>query len=207
MKTSYKYERIYNRYIKRVFDLFFSFFLLILFLPFMVLIGILIILIDHIFPIYTQIRTGKDGKNIKIFKFRTMKDHEITRFGVLLRRFSIDEFPQIINVFLGSMSLVGPRPWIVEYYERFNMEQKRRVLVKPGIVGLAQINGRNKISIHEKISYDLEYVSHVSFLLDFSILLKSIFCFYSDENDIHPDDYIQKELMVLDKNCKKKIVN
>jgi len=140
---------------------------------------------------YKQIRIGKDLKPFKIYKFRSMKtdrveldsdlshDEMVTKIGKFIRRTSIDELPQIINILKGEMAFIGPRPWIEEYYKWFTKEQKRRNEVLPGLSGLAQVMGRNGLSIGDKIKYDVEYVDTMNFKLDIKIwheTLKTIFC-------------------------------
>ena len=172
--------------IKRLFDIIASSIaLIILAIPFMI-VSILIKLEDKECVIYKQLRMGKDLKPFYIYKFRTMKterkelesdlSHEqmVTKIGKVLRATSIDELPQLINILKGEMSFIGPRPWIVEYYEWFTDEQKRRSDVRPGITGLAQAKGRNGINVFKKIEYDLEYVDNMSLWLDIKIFYWSI---------------------------------
>lgn len=135
---------------------------------------------------FTQDRIGKDGKVFKMIKFRTMLDatdkygnqlpdeERLTSFGKLLRSTSIDELPELVNVFLGDMSLVGPRPLLVEYKELYSKEQWRRHEVRPGITGWAQINGRNNISWNEKFKLDVWYVDNESLFIDIKIILATI---------------------------------
>jgi lipopolysaccharide/colanic/teichoic acid biosynthesis glycosyltransferase len=132
---------------------------------------------------FTQLRPGKNEVVFKLFKFKTMNDardeagtllpdaERLTRFGRFIRSASLDELPQLWNVVNGDMSLVGPRPLLVQYLSLYNSEQKRRHLVKPGITGWAQVNGRNAISWEEKFKLDVWYVDNISFLLDMKILL------------------------------------
>ena len=132
------------------------------------------------FPVFfCQTRPGKNGKLFKLIKFRTMTDAQgtllpdakrITRFGKWLRASSLDELPELINVLKGEMSLVGPRPLLVQYLSRYTLEQARRHEVRPGITGWAQINGRNAISWEEKFKLDVWYVDHQSLWLDLKIL-------------------------------------
>ena len=135
---------------------------------------------------FTQDRIGKDGKVFKMIKFRTMLDatdkygnqlpdeERLTSFGKLLRSTSIDELPELVNVFLGDMSLVGPRPLLVEYKDLYSTEQWRRHEVRPGITGWAQINGRNNISWNEKFKLDVWYVDNESLFIDIKIILATI---------------------------------
>jgi len=163
---------------------------LIVLLPIFVIIGIFIKL-DSKGPVFfIQERAGEDGKIFKAYKLRTMiqgadkvlgniaineENPYITKFGKILRRTGFDELPQLINVFKGDMSLVGPRPTILCQVKEYNDFQKKRLLVKPGITGWALINGRNKLSWPERIKLDIWYIDHWSFWLDIKILLKTIF--------------------------------
>ena len=137
-------------------------------------------------PFFFQRRPGKGGKIFKVLKFKTMNDKKdkdgnllpdadrITPLGSFIRRTSLDEIPQLLNVIKGDMSLVGPRPLLEEYLPRYSEAQMRRHDVKPGITGWAQINGRNAISWKQKFEYDTWYVAHISFVLDIRILLLTI---------------------------------
>lgn len=174
------------KYIKRFFDIIIALFLLIILLIPMLIVAICIKLEDGGPVFYKQTRIGKGLKPFKIYKFRSMTtarkefdgkmSHEqmVTNVGKFIRKTSIDELPQIINVLKGDMSFIGPRPWIEDYYEWFTPEQKRRNDVLPGISGLAQVKGRNGISITEKIKYDVEYVDTMSLALDLKIWAKTI---------------------------------
>ena len=190
---------IYKKVIKRLLDIIISLILLVLLLPILLIVSILIKLIDHNKVLFKQLRTGKNNKEFYILKFQTIKNKKSTKLGKILRSTSIDELPQLINVLKGNMSLIGPRPWIVDYYKKFNKKQKRRVEVKPGIIGLAQVNGRNSISIFEKIDYDLEYIDNISFIEDIKILFKSIKVLFIKEDIKDMDKYIEKELKELSK--------
>ncbi|MBS1774588.1 MAG: sugar transferase [Bacteroidetes bacterium] len=137
-------------------------------------------------PFFFQPRPGKKGRIFRIFKFKTMNDAKdangnllpdadrLTTAGRIVRKTSIDEIPQLINVLIGDMSLIGPRPLLAEYLPLYNDRQKRRHDVKPGITGWAQVNGRNSISWEEKFEYDVYYVENLSFLLDIKILLLTV---------------------------------
>jgi len=169
-------------FIKRLFDLCLSLVLTILFLPFMLLISGLIIISMGMSAVFMQTRPGLHGKPFRIYKFRTMKDVKdptgillpdnvrLTALGKLLRKYSLDELPQLINVLRGNLSFVGPRPLLMEYLPRYTPEQARRHETKPGITGWAQVNGRNTISWEEKFKLDVWYVDHQSFSLDMKIL-------------------------------------
>lgn len=137
--------------------------------------------------IFRQLRPGKNGKVFEMMKFRSMLDktnkwgevlpdeERLTSFGMKLRNTSLDELPELFNVLKGEMSLVGPRPLLVEYLELYSEEQNKRHNMKPGITGLAQINGRNSISWSEKLNYDVEYVENFNILLDIKILFMTIY--------------------------------
>ena len=137
-------------------------------------------------PFFFQLRPGKDGKIFKIVKFKTMTDKKdengnllpdadrLTKIGSFVRKTSLDEIPQLLNVIKGDMSLVGPRPLLPKYLELYNDFQRRRNEVKPGITGWAQVNGRNSISWEKKFEYDVWYVDNVSFLLDIKILIMTV---------------------------------
>ncbi|MBQ3280102.1 sugar transferase [Candidatus Saccharibacteria bacterium] len=170
--------------IKRVMDFVFATILLVVFSPLMLLTAALI-KIDSRGPVFfRQERVGKGGKIFRIFKFRSMvsdndmrdysKKDQYTFVGKIIRRLSIDELPQLFNVIAGEMSLVGPRPWVVEYWTNMNKEERLRASVLPGITGLAQVKGRNKISIFSKIEYDIIYVQNFSFKQDVKILILTV---------------------------------
>lgn len=170
--------------IKRVMDFVFATILLVAFSPLMLVVAALI-KIDSRGPVFfRQERVGKDGKIFRIFKFRSMVSNndmwdssrrdEYTFVGKIIRRLSIDELPQLFNVIAGQMSLVGPRPWVVEYWTNMNKEERLRASVLPGITGLAQVKGRNGISIFSKIEYDIIYVQNFSFRQDVKILILTV---------------------------------
>ena len=171
--------------IKRILDFCLALPLLVLCLPVFLIIAV-IIKIDSPGPVlFKQERVGRNGKVFTIFKFRSMvSDNDMrdsscadkyTKAGKWLRRFSLDEMPQLINVVLGQMSFVGPRPWVSEYWTNMTEEERERGKVMPGITGLAQVKGRNGISIFQKIEYDLIYVRNYSLFLDTKIVILTIF--------------------------------
>lgn len=189
---------------------------LIILTPPLIIIAILIRREDHGPAIFKQVRTGKNGKTFNIYKFRTMSIkndvHDIsipdekTRIGRILRKTSIDELPQLFNILKGDMSFIGPRPWIPEYFEAMNSEERRRTLVRPGITGLAQSHGRNALSVFEKISFDLDYVEHYSPLTDFHVLLASVRTVLSKQNVSAGKKVIRNELFELRRRHTAKIV-
>ncbi len=176
---------MYRRKIKPVLDFIFSLTILILVLPVFVLITLLLSIFSNGKPFFVQIRPGKDEKPFKLIKFKTMNDlkdaegkllpdaKRLNALGKFLRTTSMDELPQLFNVLKGDMSIVGPRPLLMEYLPLYNLIQRRRHEVKPGITGWAQVNGRNTISWKEKFEHDIYYVKHLSFNLDLIILLKT----------------------------------
>lgn len=205
-----KGDKMYSKFIKRLIDIILSLIALLLLWPTFIVIAILIKKEDKGTVFYKQIRTGKNGKNFEMFKFRSMNvvergkemtikhEQRVTKIGKFLRKTSLDELPQFINVLKGDMSFIGPRPWIVEYYERFNEEQKKRVDVRPGIIGLAQAKGRNGLTIFEKIKYDLEYVNNLSFIMDVKIIIESVKIVLKREHaEINQED-IKTELQQLE---------
>ena len=189
------------KYIKKILDFIFSLVLIIILLIPMIIISILILIFDRKSIIFKQDRTGLNGKNFQIFKFRTMKNGKVTKIGKYIRRLSLDELPQLFNIIKGDMSFIGPRPWIPEYYQNMNKEQKRRVSVLPGLTGLAQVNGRNNINIFKKIDYDLEYVDNFSFKQDISIIFKTVCVLFKKNIDIS-DKGIDREIKDLKKQNK-----
>lgn len=195
------------KYVKRFFDLIMALILVIIFLIPMIIIAILIKL-DSKGPIFfKQERTGKNGKIFLLYKFRSMAvDNDVhdfncqdkkTRVGNVLRKLSLDEFPQLINIIKGEMSFIGPRPWIPDYYENMTDYQRRRNDVLPGITGLAQVKGRNNINIIAKINYDLEYVKDFSFRQDVKIFFLTIATVLSKEGADAGKNTIHTELEML----------
>lgn len=154
--------------------------------PVFLSISLLLFLANQGKPFFFQLRPGKNGKIFKIVKFKTMNDkkdingnllsdeHRLTSIGAFVRKTSLDEIPQLINVLIGDMSIVGPRPLLTGYLHLYNQFQNRRHEVKPGITGWAQVNGRNAISWDKKFEYDVWYVDHVSFVLDLKILFMTV---------------------------------
>ncbi|WP_040816914.1 sugar transferase [Aequoribacter fuscus] len=171
---------------KRIFDMFFAFLAFMAFWPVILLVGILIKFNIGSPILFTQVRPGLNGRPFKIFKFRSMldaadkdgnalsDDQRLTRFGRFLRSTSLDELPGLYNVIKGDMSLVGPRPLLVEYLPIYSDEQARRHNVRPGITGWAQVNGRNAISWDDKFKLDVWYVDNHNLWLDIKILFLTI---------------------------------
>jgi lipopolysaccharide/colanic/teichoic acid biosynthesis glycosyltransferase len=186
--------------IKRLIDIVLSFFGIIILLPILLIISLLIYfkLGSPIF--FIQKRPGKNEKEFNLIKFRTMlnardkngnllsDEKRLTPFGEFLRSASLDEFPELINVLKGDMSLVGPRPLLKEYLPLYSEYHARRHEVRPGITGLAQVNGRNTLNWEDKFDYDIEYIDNYSLLLDFKILFKTIIKVFKRE-DINNEEH------------------
>lgn len=177
---------MYKDKIKRLVDILFASSAFIIILPLFLLITLLLFFANRGKPFFFQERPGKNAAVFKVIKFKTMNDKRnvkgellpdsdrLTKVGSFVRRTSFDEIPQLLNVIKGDMSLVGPRPLLVEYLPLYTLEQKRRHEVKPGITGWAQVNGRNAITWEAKFAYDVWYVDHLSPVLDFRILIMTI---------------------------------
>jgi len=177
---------MYIKVIKRFFDFTFSLTAFLLLSPLFIITSILLAIYLKGSPYFIQRRPGYKGEIFNIVKFKTMSDlkdkdgvllpdeKRIFKLGLVIRKLSLDEIPQLLNVVKADMSLVGPRPLLVKYLEIYNDFQKQRHLVKPGITGWAQVNGRNAISWQQKFEYDVWYVDHFTFLLDIKILILTI---------------------------------
>lgn len=177
---------MYKNFFKRVFDFSAALVGVMLFSPVLLLVTIGLFLANQGQPFFFQTRPGKNEKLFRIFKFKTMNDkndaegnllsdaERLTPIGAFVRKTSLDELPQLFNVLVGDMSLIGPRPLLPEYLPLYNERQQKRHEVKPGITGWAQVNGRNAISWKQKFEYDVWYVEHLSLMIDIKILLLTI---------------------------------
>jgi lipopolysaccharide/colanic/teichoic acid biosynthesis glycosyltransferase len=177
---------LYKSLIKPFADISISFIVLLLICPFLIIISILLTVANRGNPFFVQKRPGKYGEIFKIVKFKTMTNEKdsngnllpdserLTTVGNFIRKTSIDEIPQLFNVLIGDMSIVGPRPFLPQYLPLYTPYQFKRHNLKPGITGWAQINGRNAISWTQKFEYDVWYVENVSFLVDMEILFKTV---------------------------------
>lgn len=177
---------IYRKYFKRLLDIIISLLAIIVLSPVFIVTGILVRTRLGKPVIFRQQRPGKDGRIFPMYKFRTMTDDKdekgeflpdevrLTGFGKTLRATSLDELPELYNILKGDMSLVGPRPLLVQYLPLYNEEQKHRHDALPGLTGLAQVNGRNAISWEEKFRYDVEYTRNITFGNDIRILCKTV---------------------------------
>lgn len=177
---------MYKHFFKRIFDFLASLLGLLILLPIFVFITVGLYIVNNGKPFFFQARPGLNGKIFKIIKFKTMTDRKdangillpdverLTPIGVFVRKASLDEIPQLINVLKGDMSLIGPRPLLPEYLPLYNKFQARRHEVRPGITGWAQVNGRNSISWQKKFEYDVWYVDHFTLLLDLKIIFLTL---------------------------------
>jgi lipopolysaccharide/colanic/teichoic acid biosynthesis glycosyltransferase len=177
---------MYKKILKPLFDYFIAVVILILSFPLTLIAGLCLLFMNNGKVFFTQIRPGKNEVLFKVIKFKTMNDKKningdllpdaerLTKVGALIRKTSLDEIPQLLNVLKGDMSLIGPRPLLPEYLPLYSEEQRMRHLVKPGITGWAQVNGRNAISWEKKFELDVWYVNNQSFLIDMKIFLMTI---------------------------------
>jgi len=177
---------MYELFLKKLFDLTLSMVMIIVLSPIILIIALMVRVFIGKPVIYKQERPGLNEKIFTIYKFRTMKDlkdddgkllpdgRRLTKFGKVLRSLSLDELPELYNIIRGDMSFVGPRPLLVKYLDLYNDHQKKRHRVRPGLTGLAQVNGRNAISWDEKFNLDIKYVEKVHFWTDIRIVLKTI---------------------------------
>ncbi len=196
---------MYAKYFKRILDFILSLTALIILLPILLIVAILVRIKLGSPIIFKQQRPGKDEKIFTLYKFRTMTDKKdekgnllpdserLTKFGKILRSTSLDELPELINILKGDMAIVGPRPLLVKYLNYYTDEEKHRHDVRPGLTGLAQINGRNNLDWNERFKKDLEYVNNVSLKNDMKIISKTISSILK-----HKDIEIPKESHDLD---------
>lgn len=177
---------MYSYFFKRIIDLAAAIFGFILLSPIFITVLVGLYFANQGKPFFFQLRPGKNGKIFNIIKFKTMNDkrdkngdllsdaERLTKIGIFVRKTSLDELPQLLNVIRGDMSLIGPRPLLVQYLPLYSKSQNRRHELRPGITGWAQVNGRNAISWGKKFELDVWYVDHVSFFLDLKIIVKTI---------------------------------
>ena len=199
-------EELRNRFFKRVLDVTLSLLSLILFSPILVVIAIAVRLSSKGPVIFKQQRVGRHGKPFTFYKFRTMKmdvdafgpspktsdDPRLTKVGKLLREYSLDELPQLFNVLKGDMSIVGPRPLYVSQMAEWNEEEKKRLLVRPGVTGLSQIKGRASLTQEDKAKLEVEYVENRSFWLDIKIILLTFGVIFGKKG-VYEKRYSEKE--------------
>lgn len=195
---------MYKTFFKRILDFIASFIAIIVFSPIFMLVALLLLLNNKGSVFFFQKRPGKNEQIFKVIKFKTMTDKKdkngnllpdvdrLTKLGKFVRKTSLDELPQLINVLKGDMSLIGPRPLLPEYLDLYTPIQKRRHLVKPGITGWAQVNGRNAISWSKKFEYDTWYVENISFFLDLKIIALTVLKVLKSEG-INSDNAVTTE--------------
>lgn len=185
--TNYSRSTFYTRIIKRILDTFLAFFILIITLPIMFL-AALAIKLDSKGPVlFKQVRVGQYGRKIKIYKLRTMilQSHDkngvkirdrdrVTNSGKIIRKLSLDEIPQLLNIVKGDMSFIGPRPLLIRYFPYYTDEEVQRHNVLPGLTGIAQVKGRSFLQWEKRFQYDLEYVRNISFLTDLKVLIETV---------------------------------
>ena len=185
---------LYNKYIKRILDILISLTFIVLF-SWLYLILVILVRIKLGSPVlFCQERPGYNEKIFKLYKFRTMTDkrdekgnllpdsERLTRFGSMLRSTSLDELPEMFNILKGDMSLIGPRPLLVEYLPYYTEEERLRHSVRPGLTGLAQVSGRNYLAWDKRLAKDVEYVNHISFITDVRIIIKTIKVVFKKED-------------------------
>lgn len=176
---------LYKAFFKRFYDILFSGIALLILSPILIILTVVGAIKMKGNPFFTQLRPGKDEKIFKLIKFRSMtnaKDENgnllppskrLTKYGKILRSTSLDELPELINIFIGNMSIVGPRPLLVEYLPYYTEEEKLRHTVRPGLTGLAQANGRNAISWEKKFAYDVQYVNNLTLWQDIKVIFQT----------------------------------
>lgn len=192
---------IYRIYIKNIFDWVAAFSLSILLIPFFLLIVLLLLVTQGREVFFTQMRSGKNLKEFRLYKFRTLlpsssndlsiSNRKYTLLGKILRSFGIDELPQLLNILQGNMSFIGPRPMPVEYVGEYNEQQLARFNIKPGITGWAQVHGRNEISWKSRFELDIWYIDHISLSVDLKIcwltliqMINSVFFYHKKEQEM-----------------------
>lgn len=205
MLKKWFFQLMYKNIIKPFFDFVSAILIFAILLPVFLIITFILIFVNRDSPFFKQERPGKNKEVFTLIKFKTMTDEKdpygkllpdakrLTTFGKFVRSTSLDELPQLINVIKGDMSLVGPRPLLMRYLDRYNTRQARRHEVKPGITGLAQVKGRNAIPWEERLEWDVKYVEHISFWLDLKILGKTFLKVIKREGISAPGQATMKE--------------
>ena len=197
---------MYKNIYKRIIDFIASLFLIILLSPLLILVVIVLFIANEGKPFFFQQRPGKNDKTFTIMKLKTMNDKKdiegnllpdarrLTKIGVFIRKTSLDEIPQLINVIKGDMSLIGPRPLVTKYLPFYTDKERLRHTVRPGITGLAQVNGRNTLKWDERLALDVDYVENLSFKQDLKILYNTVLKVIVSENIITNPKSIMKDL-------------
>lgn len=196
---------LYKPFFKRFWDIVLSGLAILVLSPFLIVLTILGAIFMRGNPFFAQERPGKKEKIFKLIKFRSMNnkkdesgellpdEQRLGKYGKLIRATSLDELPELFNIFIGQMSIVGPRPLLVKYLERYNDEQKHRHDVRPGLTGYAQCHGRNSLSWKEKFEMDVWYTKHISFFGDIGILIKTVFLVFKREGISSKTDVTMEE--------------
>jgi lipopolysaccharide/colanic/teichoic acid biosynthesis glycosyltransferase len=204
---------MYKLFFKRFLDLLISIIGLLVIFPVFIIVYIMLLFANNGKAFFLQNRPGKNGKIFKIYKFKTMNDKtdeegklldaslRLTKTGIFLRKYSLDEIPQLINVMKGEMSIIGPRPLLTSYLPLYNAHQMKRHNIKPGITGWAQVNGRNTINWEQKFDLDIHYVNNITFMFDIKIFILTILKVFKKEGVYTNDDSIMPEF----KGSKKRI--
>ncbi|RTE53807.1 sugar transferase [Arenibacter aquaticus] len=207
---------MYKLIFKRTIDLFLSIFGFLVLLPITIIVYIILLFTNKGKPLFLQPRPGKNEKVFNIYKFKTMSDatdpqgrllpdeDRITKFGTFLRKTSLDEIPQLINIIKGDMSLIGPRPLRVRYLPYYTKEESIRHTVRPGITGLAQVSGRNFLDWDKRLQKDIEYVNNMSFKQDFNILVKTFVSVITSKDVALDGESGMQDFDVLRQNLHKK---
>lgn len=196
---------MYSKFFKRIFDIICALSAIVVFSWLYIIVAVLVRVKLGSPVLFKQERPGKNEKIFTLYKFRTMTDRRdengdllpdeirLTKFGKLLRKTSLDELPEAFNILKGDMSVVGPRPLLVKYLPRYNEHQKRRHEVRPGLTGLAQINGRNGISWEEKFDWDVKYLDNITFVSDVKIILLTVWKAFIKEDGINSNNNVTME--------------
>ncbi|MCT4287938.1 sugar transferase [Elizabethkingia anophelis] len=197
---------MYKYFFKRLLDIVVSISVLIIFSPIFIIVFICLFIANSGKPFFFQERPGKGEKLFRIIKFKTMNDKKdddgnllpdakrLTKVGSFVRKTSLDELPQLINVFIGDMSLIGPRPLLIKYLPYYKEEERLRHSVRPGITGWAQVNGRNTVKWDDRLALDVIYVKNLSFMMDVKIIWKTIMKVIKSENIVVDPESIMKNL-------------
>jgi len=197
---------MYKSYFKRTLDFLLSLILLVITSPIMVLVLMLLFLSTRRNPFFIQSRPGLNEKLFNLIKLKTMNDNKcengvllpdaqrLTKIGTFVRKTSLDEIPQLINVLMGDMSIIGPRPLLERYLPYYSERERLRHSIRPGITGLAQVNGRNTLGWNERLSFDVDYIENISFKLDLKIIYKTILKVVTSENIVVNPESIMTNL-------------
>lgn len=220
MKKKHKPYGLYEKYFKRLLDIFLGLLTIVVFGWLYIIVAVLVRTKLGSPVLFTQDRPGKDEKIFKLYKFRTMTDERdesgnllpdevrLTKFGRMLRKTSLDELPEVFNIIKGDMSIIGPRPLLVSYLPWYTEEEKRRHDVRPGLSGLAQVNGRNFVEWDQRLAFDIQYVEKITFIRDVAIILQTALKFIKKQ-DIAVDtnkvesNFAEERRLKMQTDCEK----